>query len=331
VLNLRLGVDIYNASDNTPDRNVLRWSALAPGWEVKPQPVQVPALATYNVRRQTMDARFDLDKITPAARAPVEVTFTNGFTGRDSVVKLVLPVGASEHAEGRRLSVDGRLDEWDAADLIQDGPMVQMLSRPDLQRQELRFASTPSRLYTAWGPDHFYLAFSVKGITPGNMLKGSQNFVNYQFRRAWGEDLCSVLIQAVYDDNRVGPVLHVVCKPTGSDWVERKLDPKHHADPWAPLEGTGVRYRTAIDGGDWAGEVAIPWKAIVESGAAVPNLLRFNFVQHRSATGESASWAGPVDFGRDDAFTGVLYLRESRNPGILNANAARGDQTQSGE
>ena len=30
---------------------------------------------------------------------------------------------------------------------------------------------------------------------------------------------------------------------------------------------------------------------------------------HRTATGESASWAGPVDFGRDDAFTGLLVLR----------------------
>ena len=39
-------------------------------------------------------------------------------------------------------------------------------------------------------------------------------------RRAWGEDLCEVLIQAVFDDNSVGPVLHVVCKPTGL-WVER--------------------------------------------------------------------------------------------------------------
>ena len=92
----------------------------------------------------------------------------------------------------------------------------------------------------------------------------------------------------------------------------------------APLEGTGVRYRTAIDGGNWAGEVAIPWKAIVENDAAVPTLLRFNFIQHRTATGESASWAGPVDFGRDDAFTGVLYLREARNPGLLGINAAGG-------
>jgi hypothetical protein len=317
VLNLRLGVDIYNASDSTPDRNLLRWSAPSPGWEVRPQPVEIPKLEVYNVRRETLEARFDLTRLTPEARQPVEVTFTNGFNAeRRSTVRLVLPVATSEHAEGRRLAVDGKLDEWQEADLIQDGPMVQMLSRPALQKQELRFASTPSRVYTGWAEDGLYVAFSLKGITPENLLKGSQNFVDYKFRRAWGEDLCTVLVQPVYDDNRLGPVLNLTCKPTGH-WVERKLNPKLNADPWQPLEGARIRYKAALNGSDWRGEVSIPWNAIVEPGAAVPTLLRFNFSQHRTATGESASWAGPVDFGRDDGFTGVLYLKETRTPGII--------------
>jgi len=318
VLNLRLGVDIYNASDSTPDRNLLRWSAPSPGWEVRPQPVEVSTLVPYNVRRETLEARFDLARLTPEARQPVEVTFTSGFNSeRRSTVRLVLPVATSEHAEGRRLAVDGKLDEWQEADLIQDGPMVQMLSRPALQKQELRVASTPAKVYTGWAEDGLYVAFSLKGITPENLLKGSQNFVDYKFRRAWGEDLCTVLVQPVYDDNRLGPVLNLTFKPTGTSWVERKLDPKLNADPWQPLEGSRIRYKAALDGSDWRGEVSIPWNAIVEPGAAVPTLLRFNFSQHRTATGESASWAGPVDFGRDDGFTGVLYLKETRAPGII--------------
>jgi hypothetical protein len=32
-------------------------------------------------------------------------------------------------------------------------------------------------------------------------------------------------------------------------------------------------------------------------------------------TGESASWAGPVDSGRDEHFTGLLFLRDPANPG----------------
>ena len=38
-------------------------------------------------------------------------------------------------------------------------------------------------------------------------------------------DLCEILIQPVFDDNSLGPVLHVVCKPA-EHWVERKRNPK---------------------------------------------------------------------------------------------------------
>jgi hypothetical protein len=322
-LSVRLGVDIYNASDNRFDRNLLRWGAGAPGWALDDQPLEIPALDTYNVRRESLDAHFLLEKLTPAARAPLGVSFTNGFTNRDSTLSIVLPVAASERVAGRRIITDGKFDEWDAEDLIQDGPLVQMLSRPALQRQELRRASTPARVYTGWAEDNFYFAFGLQGITPQNLLKGSQNFVDYQFRRGWGEDLCAVLIQPVFADNTLGPTLHVVCKPTGL-WVERKLDAKRNANPWQPLEGTGIRYKAVVEGTDWRGEVAIPWRAICDPDRGVPPLLRFNFIQHRTATGESASWAGPVDFGRDDAFTGVLHLREASAPGMGRAVDAFG-------
>ena len=322
-LSVRLGVDIYNASYNPPDRNRLRWSSAPPGWQVAPEPTDVPLLAAYQVRRESLDGRFRLGELEPRDRRPVELTFTNGFTNRDSVLRVVLPVATSERVAGREFVTDGQFYEWDPADLVHDGALVQMMSRPVLQRQELRLASTVSRVYTGWAEDNFCVAFAVGGITPENLLKGSQNFVDYEFRRAWGEDLCGVLIQPVFDDNSVGPVLHLVCKPTGSLWVERKLDARRNANPWQPLEGTGVRYKAVIDNTAWRGEVAIPWRAICDAERGVPALLRFNFVQHRTATGESASWAGPIDFGRDDAFTGVLHLREAREPGMAGAPSRR--------
>jgi hypothetical protein len=139
--------------------------------------------------------------------------------------------------------------------------------------------------------------------------------VNYQFRRAWDEDLAQLLVQPVYNDNSVGPVLHLVVKPTGGHWVERKADARTNVDPWKPVEGAGIYYACTLDG-DWRGEIRIPWKAITDADRGRPRLLRFNFSQHKNATGESASWAGPVDFGRDDAFMGLIYLRESDEPGM---------------
>jgi hypothetical protein len=104
--------------------------------------------------------------------------------------------------------------------------------------------------------------------------------------------------------------------------VERKLDERQHVNPWDPMPGVNLRYKATIEGDRWIGEVAIPWNAISDPNAPMPKLLRFNLVQHRHATGESASWAGPIDFGRDDAFTGVLAVREAPEPGIAGGGGA---------
>ncbi len=313
---LRLGVDIYNASDRTPDQNDLAWSAASLGWKYTPRPLGVDALSQYHVRRFFMDARFDLASVEGGNHPPVEVTFTDGFTREQSKLLLVLPVSASERREGR-LNIDGTLNEWQAVDAIQEGPLVKMLDRPTLQAQTLKRATTPTQIYTAWGEDQFYVAFNLSGVSSTG-TSTSRNFIDYQSRRAWGEDLAQVLVQPIYADNSVGPVLHVACKTNGSVWVERKLDPKLNADPWQPFEGTGTRFASSVTptSGQWQGELAIPWKALTDPRKGKPVLLRFNFTQHKHATGESSSWAGPLDFGRDEAFMGLLHVREIDRPGM---------------
>jgi hypothetical protein len=234
---------------------------------------------------------------------------------------MLLPVAASDRVD-RRLAIDGRLGDWTMADAIQDGPMIRMIDRPALQRQQLDFASDPAQVFTAWADENFYVAFKLTGITPNPGF--GQNFVTTQFRRAWGEDLCQLLIQPVYPDNTLGPVLHCVCKPNGVAWVERKQPPQPTSpdssaiqappdpaspDGYQPFEGSGIRYAATTDPSFWRGEVAIPWSALLDSQHGRPQLLRFNFVQHQTRTGESASWAGPIDYGKDQSLMGLIYLR----------------------
>jgi hypothetical protein len=71
-----------------------------------------------------------------------------------------------------------------------------------------------------------------------------------------------------------------------------------------------VLYAGRVDGDTWRGEVSVPWKLVEDAKFGRPKVLRFNFVQHKAATGESASWAGPVDFGRDEGLMGVIVLRD---------------------
>jgi hypothetical protein len=311
-----LGIDIYNAADRTPDRNLLEFSGVPAAWHHRPQPVKIDQLATYHVARFNLDSTIEPAEIRNADNRPVQITFTDGFTRKHSITRMMLPVAGSDRREGK-LTINGSLEDWTPEDAIHDGALVCMFNRPALQKQQLQLASTPSSVYTGWAEDNFYVAFKVTGLLNANETRLVRNFVTYQFAgRAWGEDLIEMIVQPIYANNTLGPVLHVVCKPNGH-WVERKTDPKLSADPWQAFEGTGVRYAATIDGPDWRGEVAIPWKALSDdANKARPVLLRFNFTQHKTLTGETASWAGPIDFGRDENFTGVLLIRESNSPGM---------------
>jgi hypothetical protein len=278
------------------------------------------AIGVFNVQRFDMDANVHLDGVTRESRKPIDLLFTNDLTGRQSLLRVVAPVAISDRRGPQPLKIDGSLEDWSESDAIQDGPLVRMLNRPAIQRMELQYATTPTYLYSGWSQDSLYLAFKLSGlqpISPG--ITADRNFVDSQFRRAWGEDLCQVLVQAVYLDGTEGPILHLVCKPRGGWFVERKVDPKQNAIPWQAVVGEAIRYgaqtKAEPSGGGntmWFGELAIPWTAINDARhqGNRPTLLRFNFVQHKDATGESASWAGPIDFGRDENFTGLLYVRD---------------------
>jgi hypothetical protein len=225
----------------------------------------------------------------------------------------VAPVAASQRLRVEPI-IDGSLDDWSAADAIQlDRPLVRMLNRPALQRQEFQSVDMPASIYSGWSDDSFFLAFRLGGVEPLN-VQSTRNFVDYQARRAWSEDLAEILIQPIYIDNSVGPTLHIVCKPAGN-WTERKS-----AEEWQAFEGAGIRYASTVDPQQliWRGEVAIPWGSITSSDRGRPSLLRFNFVQHRNSTGQSASWAGPIDYGRDNAMMGLIHLRDAVTPGLAN-------------
>ena len=82
--------------------------------------------------------------------------------------------------------------------------------------------------------------YFISHSRPGRHLftrtnRGTTSF-NYQQRRAWGEDLCEMLIQPIYHDNKLGPVLHIVCKPNGGVSLERKTDTRPSDGGWKPLD-----------------------------------------------------------------------------------------------
>jgi hypothetical protein len=196
-----------------------------------------------------------------------------------------------------------------------------MLNRPMVEKQELRLAELPSAIYSTWTASWLYFGFRVDGVEamPAN---AESSYLTYQGNRAWGEDACEMLMQPVYADNSVGPLLHVAMKPRGQLEISRRLDPKLHATPWQAFAGAGVRYKASTEGTTWRGEVMIPWDMLNDPQhmGKRPVLLLYNFAQHRGSVGESASWAGPVDFGRDEGFMGLVEVRGGKNGPRISTN-----------
>ena len=182
----------------------------------------------------------------------MELEFVDGFTRRISPLRIVLPIAASNRRE-TGLKMDGTLGDWSATDAIWDGPLLRMLNRPAVQRQELQWSATKSNVFTSWGRENFYLAFAVEGLARPEQAK---NFVEYEDRRAWGEDLCEILMQPILRDNKPGAVLHIVVKPTGGVWAEKK--PAAPDETWRPVESTGIRYAASTPESSCAGKWPSP-------------------------------------------------------------------------
>jgi hypothetical protein len=315
---LRLGLDIYNAAEQEPEKSRLYWTVVPDAWKSQVAPVEIPQLGTYTINRFFMNNQIALGRLSPASRQPIKITYTDGYTGRAYTVQLVAPVAACEERQGPPPKIDGSLEDWNAEDALHEGPLVQMFNRPGVQQQEIQFSPTNAAVYSTWTPGHFYLGFRVEGADSSSSGVAS-NFVNYECRRAWGEDICEVLMQPIYADNSVGPLVHIACKPQGAVEIVRRLDPKLNASPWQPVAGAEVRYWPTLVNAVWRGEMAIPWELLNDPQHAgrKPVFLRFNFIQHRASTGQSTSWAGPVDQDREDNFTGLLEIRRADQSGFV--------------
>ena len=313
IVALRLGVDIYNAADRQPENNQLQWGPAPAGWMAPQAPVKVPRLGVYHVDRFFLSAQVDADRVTPESRQPVKVTFVDGYTGKLHSLQVAAPISWSEYRNGPAPRVDGSLGDWMREDALHDGKLIEMLSRPAVQKQQLRYGTSPSAVYSTWTQSGLYLGFHVEGVD-GPAQGFGRNFTDREFRRAWGEDVVEVLAQPIYEDNSVGPLLHLACKPQGQIEIARRLNPKLNATPWQAFTGADILYGATVQANVWRGELAIPWEAVNDAGhrGQRPVALRFNFAQHRGATGMSYTWAGPVDHGRDEQLMGLLSIRVPR-------------------
>lgn len=295
-LSLRLGVEVYRPSRGRTVADELAWAQTPTGWTPGP-PVEAPTGRAFEVRPVALDARVDPPLLASVPQPPARLRFTDAFDGAETIVEAMAPAASILRRAPPRL--DGALGDWTSDDAIHRGRLTRALRSGAAGRVEP--ASTDSAVYAAWSEAGLHLAFHVEASWQSGV---HGNVVRYDDGRAWGEDLCQVLVQAVTDDRTEGKWIHVVAKPTTHD-VERLTEGQ-----WRPAGGSVVRYAATRDGDVWRAEMTIPWEAMGLSAA--PALVKFNFTQHRDRACETSSFAGPIDHGRDTRLTGALLLRDER-------------------
>ncbi len=155
-------------------------------------------------------------------------------------------------------------------------------------------ASFPASIFTAWSDENLYVAFRLAESWATDLRSTHTSWITNPAEPGVKTSAKS-LSNPFTSTTRSDPSCMSSANPAAPGSNANSPAPKNRGKPF---EGAAVRYASSVDPAAqiWRAEIAIPWKAINSAGHGRPSLLRFNFSQHQNATGESASWAGPIDF-----------------------------------
>src|SRR5690606_33270880 len=226
---LRLSGGVYNPSDARPEGMRLAFAEMPGGespdgaiWR-NPGALELPEVPTYEVGRFTVATSAwveALEHVFPTfQQAPLRLSVQNLFSGASANVSAVAPAVV---VHGRRETpvVDGLLGEWMGNEAIIDGRMVLMHDRAAVQSGEVMRTERAAQAFVGWTEEGLHVAFRLEGagVAPG-AIRQTRNFVETEYGRAWGEDVCEILVQPVWTqlgDPVDGPLLHIVAKPNGA-------------------------------------------------------------------------------------------------------------------
>ena len=343
---LRLTMDIaaYNPSDASADGFAAGWLSLPGGqpasnesnllWRPISPEVAFDAPGTYQLTDVQLAATARIDSLGrrfgTSSQAPASVYVLNAF--RDSLsgasstrrgqAQVVAPAVVVDQRDTAP-TLDGSLGEWEGDEAIVNGPMIRLQSRPELRDGQIRRSDRPAQIFAAWTTEGLHLAFRFEGVARQNSgLRVARTFVEQQHRRAWGEDLAQIVVQPHFDqqgDEHIGRAMQIVLKPTGNVIAQQQPDRATAGSDWQDVR-SNLAFATSVQSttGVWRGELTIPWDAFEDAPADgnLPSLVRLNITHHVGETGESTSWAGPVDYGNDLSITGALVLRKPQPVGM---------------
>lgn len=234
--------------------------------------------------------RYPIDKALDDRNNPLPPNGTLSLRTRSADVvpgsgTFLLPAAWVVPSAGH-VELDGKLNEWSASEVVHVGGLTRMLDRYAAQSGRPVAAAKPTEVLARWDDGALYLAFRSESVGPPPAVATNQ--IAAESGRAFGRD-----------------VLRITLAPPGQPPV--RILAKPQALTVESPGGSDITAASTVENGTWRCEVRIPAALL---GGLRPNaVLPFNVVRHDATTGESSSWAGPLD--RDDQpWMGLLVISD---------------------
>lgn len=288
-------VEFFVAVENQrrqPIRGKLAFGPLPNGWTTVSEFVEVGPLPEGGRGRYRLTARSPAwaETLDGHFEQPVRLQLEGGET----VLLSATVSSLLARRNGRPITIDGRLDDWDlgrgnvAGDFSAIGPGPRGGAwRP------ARFGES-TLAYVARDNEALFVAVRCSGTPPPQFGGQHANRMNYDGLIPIGEELVELLIDPTNRGTDAGELYHLVFWRHGAWWGERGIvmeRPIAEARPWAP----NIRYYTAVEPGGWTVEARIPLSAF-EGGPALNRAWGINFARYAAGAGQYVNWAGAMRY-----------------------------------
>lgn len=229
--------------------------------------------------------------VSATASPPSEAVFTRELSVPVAAVRPSTDAGA--------VRLDGSLDEWTSGEAVHRGGLVRMLDAGTAASGRLVRSGKDTLVLMRWEPEGLWVGLRLSGVSHRGAAVGT-NFVTEAQGRAFGEDLCRLVLRSG------GSEVRLLLKPAGLTVEEAPAGVASAVVPYAAVT-EGVPGEGGRDERVWRAELRVP-SAMLGGPLSVGQAIEMNLIRHDRETGESSSWAGPID--RDlQPFRGVLVLR----------------------
>lgn len=215
----------------------------------------------------------------------------------------------------RKITIDGRLDDWPprpgntAASFVllgRRGAVGDGLAR----RQTAVFALRDER--------NLYLAFRCEEPQPGTVRALPSNLLAYDQLLARGQDMVEVMLDPGNQAGATEQLYHLAAKCNGAVLAERGVGvdpPLGKASPWAVAAAVAVGKQEKA----WVVEMSIPLASFGQAGKAA--VWGMNFSRFATAGCEASSWTGAGRHFYDPKDMGTVYLVPASSGGRTPASA----------